>query len=231
MIILAVDTSTRTGSVAVLNDDAVLAEVEVTSQETHAKRLVSAIDATLGMTGKTIADCDGFAVTTGPGSFTGLRIGVSTVKGLSFATGQPVAGVSSLDALVYQFPSCPHPICPIIDARKGQVYTALYQSTGHMRWNKVFEDCAVEPEAWLKQIGGPCLFVGEGVYVYAELITQTLGDLAYLAPAYMNRVRASVVGYIGMKLILDGRAADAEKLVPYYIRKSDAEIRPRNSKA
>jgi tRNA threonylcarbamoyladenosine biosynthesis protein TsaB len=230
MIILAVDTSTRTGSVAVLNGDTVLAEVEVTSQETHAKRLVSAIDVTLGMTDKTVADCNGFAVTTGPGSFTGLRIGISTVKGLGFATGQPVAGVSTLDALAYQFPSFPHLICPVLDARKGQVYTALYKSTGHMRWKRVIEGCAVEPGEWLKKVGGPCLFVGDGACVYAVLIKKTLSDLAYFAPAYMNRVRASVVGYIGMKQILDGQTTDVEQLVPHYIRKSDAEIKRKSSK-
>lgn len=230
MIILAVDTSTPTGSVAVLNGDTVLAEVAVTSQETHAKRLVSAIDAILGMTGQTVADCDGFAVTTGPGSFTGLRIGISTAKGLGFASRKPVAGVSTLDALAYQFPSFPHLICPILDARKGQIYTALYRSTGHMKWKRVTEDCAVEPGEWLKRVADPCLFVGDGTSVYARLITKTLGNLAYFAPAYMNRVRASVVGYIGMKQILDGRTTDVERLVPHYIRKSDAEIKPKSSR-
>ena len=230
MIILAVDTSTPTGSVAVLDGDAVLAEVTVTSQETHAKRLVSAIDATLGKTDKTVADCDGFAVATGPGSFTGLRIGVSTAKGLGFATGKPVAGVSTLDALVYQFPSFPYLICPILDARKGQIYTALYESAGHMKWRRVVEDCAVEPEAWLKQVGDPCLFVGDGTSVYAELITSSLGSLAHFAPAYMNTVRGSVVGYIGMKQILEDRTTGVEQLVPYYIRKPDAEIKRKHSK-
>jgi tRNA threonylcarbamoyladenosine biosynthesis protein TsaB len=229
MIILAVDTSTQTGSVAVLNGDKVLADVAVTSRETHAKRLLSAIDATLGMIDQTVADCDGFAVTTGPGSFTGLRIGISTVKGLGFATGKPVAGVSTLDALIYQFPSFPHLICPILDARKGQIYTALYESTGQMKWKKVVEDCAIEPGEWLKQVSAPCLFVGNGTSVYAELITKTLGDLAYFAPAYMNRVRASVVGYIGMKQILDGQTTDVDQLVPNYIRKSDAEIKRKSS--
>ena len=202
MIILAVDTSTSTGSVAVLDGDAVVAEVTVTSQKTHAKRLVSAIDTVLGMTGKTVGDCGGFAVAMGPGSFTGLRIGISTVKGLGFATGKPVSGVSTLDALVYQFPSFPYLICPILDARKGQVYTALYESAGHMKWRRVVGDCAVEPEAWVKQVGNPCLFVGNAASMYAELITNTLGSLAHFAPAYMNTVRASVVGYIGMKQIL-----------------------------
>jgi tRNA threonylcarbamoyladenosine biosynthesis protein TsaB len=225
MIILAIDTSTPTGSVAVLEGDTVLAEVAVTSQQTHAKRLVSALDATLRMTDLTIADCDGFAVTTGPGSFTGLRIGVSTVKGLAFATKKPVTGVSTLDALVYQLPSYAHLVCPMLDARKGQVYSALYECIGHMKWKRVIEDCAIEPRQWLKQIGDLCLFVGDGASVYGELIREILGDLAYFTPPYLNRVRASVVGYIGMKRILDGQIADIDRLVPHYIRKSDAEIK------
>ncbi|MBW1859514.1 MAG: tRNA (adenosine(37)-N6)-threonylcarbamoyltransferase complex dimerization subunit type 1 TsaB, partial [Deltaproteobacteria bacterium] len=218
-----------TGCVAVLNGDTVLAEVAVTSQQTHAKRLVSAIDATLGMTDHTIADCDGFAVTTGPGSFTGLRIGISTAKGLGVATKKPVAGVSTLDALAYQFPLFPHLICPVLDARKGQIYTALYECTGHMKWKRVVEDCAVEPAQWLRQVHDPCLFVGDGTVVYGELIREILGDLAFFAPGYLNRVRASVVGYIGMQQILDGQTADVDQLVPHYIRKPDAKIKRRKS--
>jgi tRNA threonylcarbamoyladenosine biosynthesis protein TsaB len=225
MKILGVDTSAQTGSVAVLEGDTVLAGVSVTSTRTHAKRLMSAVDATLEMAGLTIAECDGFAVTTGPGSFTGLRIGVSTVKGLGFATKKPVTGVSTLDALAYQFPSFPHVICPVLDARKGQIYTALYECAGYMKWKRVIEDCAAEPEQWLKLIQHVCLFVGDGTIVYGELIRETLGSLACFAPPYLNTVRASVVAYIGMRQIVDGQIADIRRLVPHYIRRSDAEIR------
>jgi hypothetical protein len=99
-----------------------------------------------------------------------------------------------------------------------------------MKWKRVIEDCAVEPGEWLKQVSAPCLFVGDGTFVYRESITKSLGDLAYFAPAYMNRVRASVVGYIGMKQIHDGQTTDVEQLVPHYIRKSDAEIKRKSSK-
>jgi tRNA threonylcarbamoyladenosine biosynthesis protein TsaB len=225
MKVLGVDTSTQTGSVAVLEGDTVSAEVLVTSRQTHAKRLMSAIDATLEMAGLTIAECDGFAVTTGPGSFTGLRIGISTVKGLGFATKKPVTGVSTLDTLVYQFPSFPHQVCPVLDARKGQIYTALYECASYMNWKRVIEDCAAEPRQWLKQIQRLCLFVGDGAIVYRELIRETLGSLAHFAPPYLNRVRGSVVAYIGMKQILDGQTTDVARLVPHYIRRSDAEIK------
>jgi len=225
MKILGVDTSTQTGSVAVLEGDTVLAEVSVTSAQTHAKRLMCVVDSTLEMAGMTIAECDGFAVTTGPGSFTGLRIGISTVKGLGFATKKPVAGVPTLDALAYQFPSFPHLICPVLDARKGQIYTALYECAGYMKWTRVIEDCAAEPTQWLKQIQRLCLFVGDGATVYGELIRETLGSLAHFAPPYLNRVRASVVAYMGIDQILNGQIADVARLTPHYIRKSEAEIK------
>ncbi|MES0349390.1 MAG: tRNA (adenosine(37)-N6)-threonylcarbamoyltransferase complex dimerization subunit type 1 TsaB [Desulfobacteria bacterium] len=225
MKVLAVDTSTPSGSIALLEGDTLLAEVAVTSTQTHAQRLMPAIDATLDMAGLTIAECDGFAVTTGPGSFTGLRIGISTVKGLGFATKKPIAAVSTLDALTYQFPSFPNLVCPVLDARKGQIYTALYACIGHMKWKTVIEDCAVEPREWLKQIQHLCLFVGDGATVYQELIREILGNLAQFAPSYLNRVRASVVAHIGMKQIIDGETADIESLVPHYVRKSDAEIK------
>jgi tRNA threonylcarbamoyladenosine biosynthesis protein TsaB len=225
MKVLALDTSTQSGSVAVSEDDVLLAEVAVTSVQTHAKRLMPAIEATLELAGLTIADCDGFAVTTGPGSFTGLRIGISTIKGLGFATKKPVTGVSTLEALVYQFTSFPYLMCPLLDARKGQIYTALYECTGHMTWQRVIEDSAAEPRQWLEQIHQLCLFVGDGALVYGEMIREALGDLALFAPPYMNRVRASVVAYIGLKQILDGKIADIGSLVPHYIRKSDAETK------
>jgi tRNA threonylcarbamoyladenosine biosynthesis protein TsaB len=225
MRILAVDTSTQTGSVAVLEADTLLAEVAVTSKETHGKRLMPAIDDTLKMAGLTIEDCEGFAVTIGPGSFTGLRIGVSTVKGLGFATKKPVTGVSTLDALAYQFPLFPDTVCPVLDARKGQIYAALYACVGHMKWKRESEASAAEPRQWLKKIQRTCLFVGDGALIYRELIRENLGSLALFAPPYLNRVRASVVAYIGMQQILDDEIVDVGNLVPHYIRRSDAEIK------
>jgi tRNA threonylcarbamoyladenosine biosynthesis protein TsaB len=225
MRILAVDTSGRTGSVAILEDRTLLAEVSTTAEQTHAKRLMSAIVATLEMAGLTVEEFDGFAVTTGPGSFTGLRIGISTVKGLAAATDKPVAGVSTLDALAYQFCSQAYPVCPIIDARKGQVYTALYKCDTRMHPKKLVEDCAVKPEQWMKRIEPPCLFVGDGAVVYGELIRKTFGQRVQFAAPYLNAVRASVVATMGMKQILEGAALDAAGLAPYYIRKPDARVK------
>ncbi len=208
-----------------MRGDEVVAAVEVTNKNTHAGRLMSAIDATLGLADMDVRECDGFAVTTGPGSFTGLRIGVSSVKGLAFATQKPVTGISTLDVLAYQFPWFPDLICPMLDARKGEVYTALYKCGQDGELVKAVPDCAVEPEQWLAQIKDPCLFVGDGSVLYREVIEQRLGDRVRFAPPYLNGPRASVAAHIGMKRIKRGEVVDVAALAPNYIRKSDAEIK------
>jgi len=223
--ILGVDTSTRTGSVALLEKDTVVAEIQVTSSDTHAKRLMSAIDLTLGMAGMGVDECDGFAVTTGPGSFTGLRIGISVVKGLSFATGKAVTGVSTLEALAYQFPWFPDLVCPMLDARKEEVYTALYTCGRDGTWETVASDCAVRPRHWLSELKGSYLFVGNGATAYRSLIKEILGPRAQFAPPYANAPRASVVACVGLEQINRGEVVAVEDLVPRYIRKPDAEIK------
>lgn len=225
MKILAVDTSTRTGSAAVLEDDTMVAELQVSSSETHAKRLMTVIDATLHLAGLGLEALDAFAVTIGPGSFTGLRIGISAVKGLAFATGKPVTGVSTLDALAYQFPWFPDLVCPLLDARKGEVYTALYRCGAREALEKVSSDCAVRPKEWLAGIQGVCLFVGDGAVAYKETIEDILGQRARFAPFYLHAPRASVVGALGLEQIKRAETADVSELVPLYIRKSDAEIK------
>jgi len=223
--ILAVDTSTRTGSVALLEDDTILAELQVSSSETHAKRLMPVIDATRELAGIGLEALDAFADTIGPGSFTGLRIGISAVKGLAFASGRPATGVSTLDALAHAFPWFPGLVCPLLDARKGEVYTALYRWTARGTMEKVCPDCAVRPKEWLAGIQDACLFVGDGAVAYKETIEATLGQLAKIVPFYCNALRASVVGVLGLEQIKKGQTADASALVPLYIRKPDAEIK------
>lgn len=225
MRILAVDTATPTGGIALLRGGTLVAEVQLTSKETHAKRLMSAIDSTLRMAGIGLAECDGLAVTTGPGSFTGLRIGISAVKGLGFAAGKPVTGVSTLDVLAHQFPWFPDLICPMLDARKEEVYTAIYKCHRNADWQKVVSDCAVNPKQWLSQIEDPCLFVGNGAVMYRNMIEETLGPRARFVPPHLNTLRASVVAYIGMKQLERGEIVDVALLAPNYIRKSDAEMK------
>lgn len=225
MIVLAVDTSTWTGGVAVLKGDTVVSEIHVTTRETHAKRLMYLIDSALKMASIDLQAVEAFAVTIGPGSFTGIRIGVSAIKGLAFATGKPVTGVSTLEVLVSQFPWYPNVICPMLDARKGQVYTALYEWAPDGQWRKVLQDCAVDPAVWIGRIDRPCLFVGDGSVIYQSTIDNGIGSLARFAPAYLNGIRASLVAHVGAAQLKRGNTVDVALLAPNYVRKSDAEIK------
>ena len=225
MKLLAVDTSTHTEGVAALDGDTVRAVIHTTGPKTHAKRLMTTVDTVLKLADMTLDDFDGFAVTTGPGSFTGLRIGISAVKGFAVATAKPVAGVSTLEALARQFPGFPGKICPVLDARKGQIYSALYRF-GEKGDRRVLKSpCVVDPETWLQAVDPPCLFVGDGLLVYRDLVVEKLGDAAQFAPPCLNSLNACVIGQMGMKEIALGNAVDVNRLSPQYIRKSDAEIK------
>lgn len=225
MNLLAIDTSTWTAGVAVLRDDRVVACVEVTREKTHAQRLLRSVDTALALSGLGVNQCDAFAVAIGPGSFTGLRIGISTVKGLAFATGKPVAAVSSLQALAFQFPWCAQKVCAMLDARKGQVFAALYQWDPDSRWQEVVPEVAANPEAWVSQITEPCLFVGDGAVLYKKMIQARLGSRAQFAPRYLNTPRSVIVAHIGAQQIEAGAGSDPAILVPRYLRKSDAELK------
>ncbi|MBW2107850.1 MAG: tRNA (adenosine(37)-N6)-threonylcarbamoyltransferase complex dimerization subunit type 1 TsaB [Deltaproteobacteria bacterium] len=225
MNLLAVDTSTWTAGVAVLRDDQLVASLEVTRKKTHAQRLLRCVDTALRLSGLVLDQCDAFAVTVGPGSFTGLRIGVSTVKGLAFATGKPVAAVSTLKALAFQFPCSRELVCPMLDARKGQIFTALYRWDPVGQWQEVMPEVAADPEAWLSQMTEPCLFVGDGTVVYKKIIKQRLGPQAWFAPEYLNTPRSVIVAHIGAQQIRAGAGCDPAVLVPCYLRKSDAELK------
>ncbi len=228
MKVLAVDTATQSGGVALLDGQDLIAGLYMTSTKTYAKRLMTDVDTVLRMANMGLHECDGFVVTTGPGSFTGLRIGISAVKGFALATGKPVAGVSTLNVLACQFPWFSELVCPILDARKGEIYTALYKHRGQDDWEQISPECAVDPKEWIMRIKAPCLFVGNGAVLYRDLIEQELGDQARFAPPYLNMPQAAVAAWIGMRQIKKGRTVDIASLVPNYIRKSDAEIKLEN---
>jgi tRNA threonylcarbamoyladenosine biosynthesis protein TsaB len=224
MNLLAVDTSTPTGGVAVVQNDRVVAAIQVTSKKTHARRVMSAIDTALHMALMDVGQLDGYVVTVGPGSFTGLRIGISAVKGLGFATNKPAAGVSTLEVLAYPFAWFPHLVCPMLDARKEQVYSALYQWGGNGPSEKIAPECVVDPAGWLDTIDGQCLFVGDGAMLYRRLIEDKLGGRAMFAPPCLNTLQVAVVAEIGLKEFEKGNGVDVAHLAPRYIRSSDAEI-------
>ncbi len=224
MRVLGIETSTLQGGVALVDAQRVVCEHTLSVQVTHSERLLPAIDAVLSDAGVTLDSIDGLAISIGPGSFTGLRIGVSTVKGLAYATGLPVVAVPTLEAMAWLLPAALHPICPVLDARKHEVYTALFRhtETGLVR---VWEDQAIAPERLCAQIDGPTLFVGDGVEAYASLWQARLGTQMLQPPHFARAPRPAVIAALGRERLLRGECDDADRLVPRYLRPSEAEVR------
>lgn len=223
MKLLAVDTATQTCSVAIAEDDRIRIEVTSDHARTHARHLLTMIDDVLQQSDMDIGELDGFAVTVGPGSFTGLRIGISTVKGLAHAVTKPVAAISTLEALAYSVAGFPGLVYAWIDARKKEVYTALYRWEGD-RFGIVTPPQVVSPDEALRQIDGPCIFLGNGADAYRRLIESMRGETSMVAPPSMNVIRASIVARLGLIRFLEHAQISARELHPLYIRRSDAEL-------
>jgi len=225
--LLAVETSTLTGAVALLDAGRLVAESRLTVALTHGERLLSAVDALLRAAHWRLGDVEALAVAVGPGSFTGLRVGVSTMKGLAFATGKPLVGVPTLDALAWTLPFAVHPVCPVLDAKKGEVYTALYRTTAG-RLEQLWPYRAVDPrilaEELAREAGGPVIFVGDGVGPSEAVLRGALGAAAWVAPPAHRLPSAASLGELGWTALARGQVADPGTLVPLYIRPSEAEL-------
>jgi tRNA threonylcarbamoyladenosine biosynthesis protein TsaB len=225
MITLAIDTATSTAGVALLCDETVLVEYFFNVSVNHSETVLSAVHQGLALAGIGIDGVDLFALTVGPGSFTGLRIGASTVKGLALTTGKPVVGVSTLEALAYNAIECPALICPMLDARKGEVYAALYRANREGLFDVVLEEEVMTPGQFLDRIEGETLFLGAGFSEHAELIRDRFQGRARFAPPNRQWVRASSAALLGMKRYAKGERLDVATFVPRYLRRSEAEIR------
>ncbi|UCF90036.1 MAG: tRNA (adenosine(37)-N6)-threonylcarbamoyltransferase complex dimerization subunit type 1 TsaB [Desulfobacterales bacterium] len=223
MKILAVDTATRSCSVAITDQDTLLAELTDNSGQTHSKHLLPMIKAAIRMAKVAPVDLEGLAVTVGPGSFTGLRIGISSVKGLALALDKTVVGISSLDALAWQSTPTPFVICAMLDARKGEVYCCRYRFDGGALVKETREQVLATAEV-LRNIDEPCVFIGNGARYYAKTIMAQLGVLAHFALPGQNAIRASTVAYLSRARFENQDTVDIAQLVPHYIRKSDAEL-------
>jgi len=223
MKILAVDTATNSCSVAATDDGKLVAELTISKDETHSKHLMESIHSVLENAGFSVADLDGLAVTVGPGSFTGLRIGISTIKGLAHALGKPVVGVSTLEALARQCGQTPHLICPLLDARKGEVYAATYRFNEGQLIQKTGAR-AIIPEAVVADIKSPCLFIGTGAQLYRQRIVAMAGNFAHFVAEDQNTIKASSVALLSMPRFEHNDTDEIGGLVPHYIRKSDAEL-------
>ena len=223
MYILGIDTSTMTGSIAISTESVLIAEFTLNTKTTHAERLLTAIDQIVQAASLTIRDIDGVAVASGPGSFTGLRIGVTTAKSIAHSIQKPIVAVSTLDALASHYRYTDVLLCPILDARKKEVYTAFYRNVnGEIQ--RLTEYSVITPENLLKDIQEPVLFLGDGVITYRQQITSILGDQALFADPAHLLPRGSFIAQLGCERLLAGESDDCFALTPLYIRKSDAEI-------
>ncbi|WP_026882180.1 tRNA (adenosine(37)-N6)-threonylcarbamoyltransferase complex dimerization subunit type 1 TsaB [Clostridium akagii] len=224
MKILSIDTATQAASCAVIEDDKLLGEITYNYKKQHSVILMTIIDTLLKNVNTSIDDIDGFVVSKGPGSFTGLRIGMSTIKGLSQGTNKPFVGISSLDALAYNLAYTDGIICPILNALRGNVYTALYVFNG-VRFEKLTEYLLISIDelfALIKEYNKPVTFIGDGISIFKENIENSLLDVK-LAPTHLNIARAAALGELGLKKLLKGDFDDLFTSAPTYIRKSQAE--------
>jgi tRNA threonylcarbamoyladenosine biosynthesis protein TsaB len=225
MKVLAIDTSSLVASAAILDDEKLVAEYIVNHKKTHSEQLMPIIEQVLESCQMDIEEIDAIAVASGPGSFTGLRIGAATAKGLAHALNKPVIGIPTLDGLAFNLPYCEGIICPIMDARRNQVYTALY------RWEQgnfyqIKQHSAVpmkELVEELKESEEIVVFLGDGVPVHREFIQREMGDKALFAPRSAGRQRASSIGELAIESLRKGKVSNYGDFTPFYLRKSQAE--------
>lgn len=225
MKILALDSSGIVASVAVVEDDTLLAEYTVNYKKTHSQTLLPMLDEIVKMTELDLESIDAIAVAAGPGSFTGLRIGSATAKGLGLALKKPLVAVPTVDALAYNLYDAQGVICPIMDARRKQVYTGIYRFEEH-QFVTLKEQWAAPIEELLEELnhrGEMVTFLGDGVPVFRDLIAEKLQVPYSFAPAHVNKQRAAAVAALGSIYYKEGRTETAMEHVPEYLRVSQAE--------
>jgi len=241
MKVLGVDTATAAASVALVEDGRLILE-EVSPEDrqrrssssaavrvNHAETLLPLIDGLFKRAGLSLSEISALAVSIGPGSFTGLRIGLSTVKGLAYGWNVPVVGVPTLLALAARVTDWEGVICPFLDARKKEVYAALFRKQAGTL-ERLTEDLVSPPERIIQRIQssverGRCLFIGDGTRAYGDMIKDTLGDLGHLTLGEAYPSTASAVARLGEEKILSEGGASPGALVPLYLRPSEAELK------
>lgn len=223
MITLCLDTTTGPSSVAISRDGQVLAESLLAAP---AKRqsawLLPELERLLTSCVLTINQIDLFACSIGPGSFTGVRTGVATIQGLALAGAKPCVGISTLALLAGNLPYATHPVCPMLDARKDEVYAGLYRCADQP--TPLLVDCATAPAAFLQRLDGPTIFLGDGAQRYRDLIVAALGSQALFAPPSHRMPHASHGIPLAEAAYQAGLAHRPEQLLPNYLRLSEAEL-------
>jgi tRNA threonylcarbamoyladenosine biosynthesis protein TsaB len=223
MRILAVDTSTMVGGVALLESSRVLCDLRVNIQDSHAPRLLALIHQVLALASVSLESIDLFAASQGPGSFTGLRIGIATMLGLAYATQRTVLGVDTLEALAMKVWSAPYPVGSVLDARKGEVFGAIFHVTAEGP-RRLTPNLVMPPDAFCANISQPTLLIGTGVDAYRGIWEKHLGDLAVFAPPWLGMPCSVEVGALAFTQATIGHAGPRTALTPMYVRASEAEV-------
>lgn len=224
MLIFGIDTCCMAATAALMNEERMIAETVLNHKRTHSQKMMPQIEQMFRLAETEVQEVDVFAAAVGPGSFTGVRIGVATVKALAQAVGKPCAAVSTLHALAHQAEFFDGIVCPILDARRNQVYNALFHGGAELR--RLCADRALALEELLQELkreGAPVLFLGDGVPVYRAEVEQALGEQARFAPRSLRMNLGGSVAELGLQAALRGETIPYDALLPSYVRLSQAE--------
>jgi tRNA threonylcarbamoyladenosine biosynthesis protein TsaB len=224
MMTLGIDTASPTGGVALAHKEkGLIGEIRLKTKRTHSEQVMRSVDYILDASGFRLDEIDFFTVTVGPGSFTGLRVGLSTVKGLSFATGKSVAAVSTLEAFAFSFPATSNLICPLLDARKKEVYGGIFRWSGE-ELSRIMHESVLDIGDIFGFITEDTIFAGNGAVMYRNVIIESVGARALFAPPHVMSPLPSALCILGFQKAEKGEFSDPVSLAPLYLRKSEAEI-------
>ena len=232
MKLLALETSTKMGSIAITDNTRLLGEFQIAIKGSFSEMLLPTVDYVLKSTGTSIHDVDGFVLAQGPGSFTSLRIGMSVVKGLALKNKAPVIPIPTLDGLAHNLAYSSLLICPLVDARKGEVYTAFYkkQTDGNCL-AKLTDDMVMSPERLIDEIGEDAVFLGDGALLYGDLLRKRLQKKAHFAPINLLYPRATALSLLAFEIIKKDQVPKESALFePIYVRPPEAEVNYRLKK-
>lgn len=225
MKILAIDSSGLVATVAIVTEETVLAEYTVNFKKTHSQTLLPMLDEISKMVELNLSEVDAIAVAAGPGSFTGLRIGSATAKGLGLALDKPIIPIPTLEGMAYNFHGTDKLICPMMDARRNQVYTGLYESKGY-ELRTILPQTALSIEEIIENLnsyGREVLLLGDGSTAYREILTEKLTVPYRFAPIHLSRQRAGALGALAILYYKSDRMETATEHEPVYLRLSQAE--------
>lgn len=227
MIVLGIESSTPAASAALVSGEGLLGEITLNTGLTHSEQLLPIIDDLLRETKYTTAQLQGIAVSGGPGSFTGLRIGMATAKGLAQGRDLPLVSVPTLKALAFRHAASECLVSPVMNARRSEVYAALYRMNRES-FEELVPALAVEPRVWAEKLaayGERVVFIGDGVMPYLEVWQQILGAMFSAPPLFVLGAHASGIAWLGRERLLQGEKDDLFSLTPFYIRPAEAQVK------